>query len=178
MTPNPFLGVFLHAIGGFAAGSFYAPLKQVRRWAWESFWLVMGLAAWLAAPWIVAWITTPDLLKVLAGSPAKAMWLAILFGSLWGLGNLTFGLSVRYLGMALGYAIALGFCMAFGTLVPPIYNGFRGTLQQYVGHRVPRVARHQRQDQGSGMGWHLDVDRVDHGDRLRQPSGRLVGFAL
>ncbi|GAF82415.1 unnamed protein product, partial [marine sediment metagenome] len=54
MTTNPALGVLLHAIGGFAAGSFYAPLKKVERWAWESFWLVMGLAAWLAAPWIVA----------------------------------------------------------------------------------------------------------------------------
>ena len=59
MLPNPLLGILLHAIGGFAAGSFYAPLKKVERWAWESFWLVMGLAAWLAAPWIVALITIP-----------------------------------------------------------------------------------------------------------------------
>ena len=123
MVPNPVLGVLLHAIGGFAAGSFYAPLKQVRRWAWESFWLVMGLAAWLAAPWLAAILTTSQLLDVLRNSPASAMGWAILFGALWGLGNLTFGLSVRYLGMALGYAVALGFCMTFGTLVLPIYEG-------------------------------------------------------
>jgi L-rhamnose-H+ transport protein len=123
MTPNPFLGVFLHAIGGFAAGSFYAPLKQVRRWAWESFWLVMGLAAWLAAPWIVAFITIPSLLEVLRASPSKAVAWSVLFGALWGVGNLTFGLSLRYLGMALGYAVSLGFCMTFGTLVPPIFKG-------------------------------------------------------
>ncbi len=127
MTPNPSLGVFLHAIGGFAAGSFYAPLKKVRRWSWESFWLVMGLAAWLAAPWAVAWITTPRLLEVLAEAPRNTWLLCALFGLLWGLGNLTFGLSVRYLGMALGYAVALGFCMTFGTLIPPVYNGLFGT---------------------------------------------------
>lgn len=119
----PFFGVLLHAIGGFAAGSFYAPLKQVRRWAWESFWLVMGLAAWLAAPWAVAAITTPRLSAVLATMPPRAAFWCIIFGILWGLGNLTFGLSVRYLGMALGYAVALGFCMTFGTLIPPIFQG-------------------------------------------------------
>ncbi len=123
MVPNPALGVLLHAIGGFAAGSFYAPLKKVRQWSWESYWLIMGLAAWLVAPWLVAFLTTPDLLGVLASSPIKIWWLCILFGMLWGLGNLTFGLSVRYLGMALGYSVALGFCMVVGTLVPPIANG-------------------------------------------------------
>jgi L-rhamnose-H+ transport protein len=123
MNSNPALGVLLHAIGGFAAGSFYAPLKKVQRWSWESFWLVMGLAAWLAAPWTVALITTPDLFGVLAASPARAWGLCILFGLLWGLGNLTFGLSVRYLGMALGFSVALGFCMTFGTLMPPIVQG-------------------------------------------------------
>ena len=123
MTNNPALGVLLHAIGGFAAGSFYAPLKHVQRWSWESFWLVMGLAAWLAAPWGVALITTADLYGVLAASPARAWAFCLLFGLLWGLGNLTFGLSVRFLGMALGYSVALGFCMTFGTLVPPIAEG-------------------------------------------------------
>ena len=123
MTPSPFLGVILHGIGGFAAGSFYAPLKKVRRWAWESYWLVMGLAAWLAAPWIVGFLTTSDLFGVLRDSPAEVMGYAALFGGLWGLGNLTFGLSVRYLGMALGYAVALGFCMVVGVLLPPIHEG-------------------------------------------------------
>ena len=131
MNPSPFLGVLLHAVGGFAAGSFDAPLKKVERWAWESFWLVMGMAAWLAAPWIVAWLTTPKLLDVLRESPGHAWTWCILFGLLWGLGNLTFGLSVRYLGMALGYAVALGFCMTFGTLIPPLYNGYFGTPEDW-----------------------------------------------
>jgi len=120
--------VFLHAFGGLAAGSFYVPLKYVWKWAWESLWLVMGLAAWLVAPWVVAWVTTPNLCAVLAETPARVWASTILFGALWGLGNLTFGLSVRYLGMALGYAVALGFCMTFGTLVPPIFQGEFGAI--------------------------------------------------
>ncbi|MFV2066904.1 MAG: L-rhamnose/proton symporter RhaT, partial [Pirellulales bacterium] len=107
------------------------------RWAWESFWLVMGVAAWLAAPWTVALFTTPDLLSVLRNSPPNAIGLAMLFGLLWGLGNLTFGLSVRYLGMALGYAVALGFCMVFGTLIPPIVQGeFGGILATTSGRMI------------------------------------------
>lgn len=126
MPPNPALGVFLHAVGGFAAGSFYAPLKKVRRWSWETMWLMMGIAAWLIAPRVAARLTTPQLGTVLAESlstaPKAVLW-AALFGGLWGIGNLTFGMAVRYLGMALGYAMALGFCMVFGALVPPIFAG-------------------------------------------------------
>ena len=86
----------------------------------------------LAAPWIVALLTTPRLGEVLAQSPVDVVWQCILFGVLWGLGNLTFGLSVRYLGMALGYAVALGFCMVFGTLVPPIYAGLTGSEEDWA----------------------------------------------
>jgi L-rhamnose-H+ transport protein len=68
MSPNPALGIVLHAIGGFAAGSFYSPLKKVRGWSWDTAWLMMGLAAWLAAPWFAAWRTTPWLGKVLSES--------------------------------------------------------------------------------------------------------------
>lgn len=128
MTANPALGILLHAIGGLAAASFYAPLKKVKQWQWESFWLVMGLAAWLIAPWTVAFLTTPDLIAVLSESPSQTWLLCVGFGMLWGLGNLTFGLSVRYLGMALGYSVALGFCMVFGTLLPPMVDGSAGEI--------------------------------------------------
>jgi len=128
MIPNALLGVILHAIGGFAAGSFYAPLKAVRNWAWESFWMVMGVAAWIITPWIVALITTPELLLVLTGSPPKTMAWTFMFGLLWGIGGLTFGLTMRYLGIALGMAVALGFCMTFGTLIPPLFDGKMGEI--------------------------------------------------
>jgi len=116
-------GILYHAIGGFAAGSFYLPLKKVKDWSWESGWLVNGLFSWIIAPIIVAAITVPSLLSVITGAPAVSLFLTYFFGVLWGIGGLTFGLSVRYLGMSLGYAVALGFCAAFGTIIPTIYDG-------------------------------------------------------
>jgi len=123
MNPNPFLGVFLHALGGFAAGSFYIPYKGVRKWAWESYWLVGGVFSWLVAPWVVAWLTCPDPVGVLRAAPLGSIFWSYAFGLLWGIGGLTFGLSMRYLGMSLGYAFALGFCAAFGTIIPPMLKG-------------------------------------------------------
>jgi L-rhamnose-H+ transport protein len=117
------LGVLLHAVGGFAAGSFYIPFKKVRNWAWESYWLVGGVFSWIIMPWLIAVLTVPQLLPLLRGAPAGSIVWSYVFGVLWGIGGLTFGLSMRYLGMSLGYAIALGFCAAFGTIIPPIFSG-------------------------------------------------------
>ena len=128
MNPSPFLGVLLHALGGLAAGSFYIPYKKVRGWAWESYWLVGGFFSWIIAPWVIAYATCPDVIGVLAAAPHKAILWSYLFGILWGIGGLTFGLSMRYLGMSLGYALALGFCAAFGTIIPPIFHGEFGDM--------------------------------------------------
>lgn len=131
MTPNPAIGILLHAIGGFAAGSFYSPLKKIRGWSWETAWLMMGLAAWLGAPWIAAKLTTPELGQVVEEAIANsynAVGWAVFFGFVWGFGNLTYGMANRYLGIALGGSIAVGFCMLFGTLIPPIYKGTAGQL--------------------------------------------------
>ena len=133
MTPNPVIGILLHAIGGFAAGSFYSPLKKIRGWSWETAWLMMGVAAWLAAPWVATWLTTPGVGKIIPEaltSHLGAVGLAILFGFVWGFGNVTYGMANRYLGIALGGSIAVGFCMLFGTLIPPIFKGTAGTLIQ------------------------------------------------
>lgn len=122
------LGVLLHALGGFAAGSFYIPFKKIRNWAWESYWLVGGFFSWIIMPWLIAFLTVPRLTPILYEAPCKSIFLCYLFGLLWGVGGLTFGLSMRYLGMSLGYALALGFCAAFGTIIPPIYFGTFGNL--------------------------------------------------
>ena len=117
------LGVFLHALGGVAAGSFYAPCKKVKSWAWETYWLALGLFAWIIVPLGMALLMAPQFASVIKASPKGALGMAFLFGLLWGIGAITFGLSVRYLGMSLGFAISLGFCAAFGTLIPPLVNG-------------------------------------------------------
>ncbi len=118
-----FLGVVLHCIGGLAAGSFYIPFKKVRNWAWESYWLVGGVFSWIIMPWLVSFLTVPKLFSMLGQAPVGSVIWSYVFGVLWGIGGLTFGLSMRYLGMSLGYAIALGFCAAFGTIIPPIFSG-------------------------------------------------------
>ena len=128
MSPDPFLGVFLHALGGFAAGSFYIPYKRVRGWAWETYWLVGGFFSWIIVPWMVGFLTCPGLLDLLRSASSKTLLWTYLFGVMWGIGGLTFGLSMRYLGMSLGYALALGFCAVFGTLVPPVFEGKIGGL--------------------------------------------------
>ncbi len=128
MVVNPFLGVFLHSVGGLAAGSFYIPYKKVRAWAWESYWLVGGVFSWILVPWLVAWLTADDVIGILRSSSTSSLGWSYLFGLLWGVGGLTFGLSMRYLGMSLGYALALGFCAAFGTVIPPIFTGEIGRI--------------------------------------------------
>jgi len=137
MQPNPLLGVVFHWLGGLASGSFYVPYKGVRKWSWETFWLAGGMFSWLICPWIGAFLLSHDLLAVLKETPSKTFWMTYLMGALWGLGGLTFGLTMRYLGMSLGMAIALGYCAAFGTLVPPIVKGeFADKLLNHSGTSV------------------------------------------
>lgn len=123
MIPNPVLGVFFHWLGGLASASFYVPYRGVKRWAWETYWLVGGFFSWIIAPWVLAYFLTRDLLAILSETPAHTFFWAVFFGFLWGIGGLTFGLTMRYLGLSLGMAIALGLCAAFGTLMPPIFSG-------------------------------------------------------
>lgn len=120
---SPFTGVALHAIGGLAAASFYLPFRRVRSWPWENAWIVNGFFSWILAPLLAASLLAPGAWSVLAASPPQALFFTWLFGFLWGIGGLMFGLSMRYLGIALGYAVALGLCAFFGTLIPPLFAG-------------------------------------------------------
>jgi len=137
MNPNPALGVFFHWLGGLASGSFYVPYKGVKHWAWETYWLAGGFFSWIIAPWILASLLTKDLFAVLGQAPVSALFWAFFFGLLWGIGGLTFGLTMRYLGLSLGMAVVLGLCAAFGTLMPPIFRG--EFVTQVVGTTSGRV---------------------------------------
>jgi L-rhamnose-H+ transport protein len=133
---NPLLGIVYHWIGGFASATNFIPFRRIRRWSFEIYWIIQGVAAWLVAPIVIAWIFVPDLFAILRESPRSSIGYAVLFGLLWGIGGLTFGLAIRYLGIALGYAIALGLCTAFGTMIPPIYTGAIRTIMHAHSGRV------------------------------------------
>lgn len=126
------LGLIIIAIGSFCQSSSYVPINKVKDWSWESFWLTQGIFAWLVFPFLGALLAVPSgssLLDIISADPTAA-YKAIGFGVLWGIGGLTFGLSMRYLGVALGQSIALGTCAGFGTLFPAIFSGtnlFEGT---------------------------------------------------
>jgi L-rhamnose-H+ transport protein len=139
MNPNPFLGVFLHWLGGLASGSFYVPYKGVKKWSWETYWLVGGFFSWIICPWLFAYFMTDDLISVLKQQTASTIWWTYFFGVLWGFGGLTFGLTMRYLGMSLGMGVALGYCAAFGTLVPPIFKAIMPSLP--VGASIIEIAK-------------------------------------
>ncbi|MCD8184917.1 MAG: L-rhamnose/proton symporter RhaT [Rikenellaceae bacterium] len=117
------LGLLIIAIGSFGQSSSYVPINKVKNWSWESFWLTQGVFAWLVFPLLGALLAVPagsSLGQILsAGGAMKSLG----FGMLWGIGGLTFGLSMRYLGVALGQSISLGTCSAFGTLIPAIMVG-------------------------------------------------------
>jgi L-rhamnose-H+ transport protein len=135
MSTNPLLGLALITMAGIATACFYAPFKQVRGWAWETYWLAFGVVSWIVGPWLAAWLTVPDLGKVLAAAPPRALLLSFVFGALWGVGSLTGGSALRYLGMSLGWAIPLGLCAALGTLLPPLAKGtFHELLDYRSGH--------------------------------------------
>jgi L-rhamnose-H+ transport protein len=119
-TTNPALGIFIFVMGGLAGAVFYLPLKKVKNWAWESYWLFWALFALLIVPWALAYFTSPNTFSVLKAAPSKELWYCYLCGAAWGFGGLTWGLMIRYLGVGLGLAMGCGLCSAAGTIVPPI----------------------------------------------------------
>jgi len=118
---NALLGIIFHSIGGFASGSFYMPYNKVKGWAWESFWIFGGLFSWLIVPPIAAYFTIPGFAGIIASTSSQILAVTFFMGLMWGVGGLSYGLGVRYLGMSLGNSVVLGFCAAFGAIVPSIY---------------------------------------------------------
>ncbi|WP_312364663.1 L-rhamnose/proton symporter RhaT [Sphingobacterium sp.] len=121
---NAVFGVIFHFIGGFASGSFYVPYKKVKGWSWESMWILGGLFSWIIVPPIAAMLTIPNFIEIIKSANNTILGYTFLFGLLWGIGGLTYGLGVRYLGVSLGSSIILGLSMVFGSLMPSIYYFF------------------------------------------------------
>ena len=136
MDPNPLAGVLFHWLGGASSASFYVPYKRIKRWSWEIFWITGGLFSWAVAPWLFASIQTHDLLGVLSSAPSDTLFWCWFWGAMWGFGGLTFGLTMRYLGLSLGMAVALGLTTVIGTMGPPIFRGTVGTLAQTLSGKM------------------------------------------
>ena len=121
---NAILGVIFHFLGGFASGSFYMAFKNVRKWAWESYWLIGGLFSWLIIPPLAAFLTIPGFGDIIQQSESTVFTWTYIMGVMWGIGGLTYGLGIRFLGMSLGNSVILGYCAAFGSLIPPIFYNY------------------------------------------------------
>ena len=138
MGSSIILGLLIIAVGSFCQSSCYVPINKIKKWSWESYWLVQGVFAWLIFPVIGALLSLSgtggsfgDLMGMMNADP-KSTWLTILFGALWGVGGLTFGLSMRYLGVALGQSIALGLCSGLGAILGPVLTGNAHTLTSAI----------------------------------------------
>lgn len=126
IPPNPLLGVSYHAVGAMFAANCYAPQKYIRRWSWETFWMTQAAWCWLIWPIVGAVCTIPHLGRVLAEAPKEAMLSSFLLGLVYGVGGTAFNVSIRYIGFALTYAIAIGLSSVLGTLVPLLLRGQLG----------------------------------------------------
>ncbi|HLI03371.1 MAG TPA: L-rhamnose/proton symporter RhaT [Terracidiphilus sp.] len=116
-------GIGWHMVGAAAAASFYAPIEKVRKWSWETTWAVAGLFSWILLPIGVSLLLLPDFHGFYAALPAGLLWRVVLFGAMWGAGNVSYGLTMRYLGMSLGIGVAIGVTLVVGTIVPPLMHG-------------------------------------------------------
>jgi len=127
-TTNPSLGVLIFTLGGLAGAVFYLPFKKVKNWAWESYWFIYAVFGLVVVPWVLAFSTSPNVLSVLKQAPGNTLLKCFACGAMWGVGGLTWGLMIRYLGVGLGLAIGCGLCSATGTLIPPIIEGHINSL--------------------------------------------------
>jgi L-rhamnose-H+ transport protein len=123
MNQTIFTGLLLIAAGAFSAGSFAIPFGKVTDWKWETYWFIYSFGAYIIFPLTACILFTPDFIHIYKGVPSGILWRVFLLGAVYGIGNLSFGLSLRYLGISLGYALSLGLILALGTLIPPIIDG-------------------------------------------------------
>jgi L-rhamnose-H+ transport protein len=123
MNFNILLGILLIATGAFSAGSFAVPFGKIKGWQWETYWMIYSLGAYIIMPLLACLIFTPDFLTIIQSTPGDTIVMVFILGAVYGVGNLSFGLALRYLGLSLGYALSLGLMLAIGTLIPPLIDG-------------------------------------------------------
>lgn len=130
------MGIFWHLIGAASAACFYAPFKQVKQWSWETMWSVGGIVSWLILPWTISALLLPDFWAYYGQFNLSTLLPVFMFGAMWGIGNINYGLTMRYLGMSMGIGIAIGITLIVGTLMTPIINGNFDVLIHTEGGRM------------------------------------------
>jgi L-rhamnose-H+ transport protein len=123
MSPTIIAGIGWHMVGAASAASFYAPIGKVTKWSWETTWAIAGFFSWILLPIGVSAFLLPDFAGFYRSLDRDVVTRAFLFGAMWGVGNVSYGLTMRYLGMSLGIGVAIGVTLVIGTLVPPIMHG-------------------------------------------------------
>lgn len=121
-------GVLFHAIGAACATLCYVPQKKTREWSWQTYWLAQAFVCWILLPILIAWLTVPHIMEVIKLAPTSAILKSFFFGAAYGIGGTAFGVSIRYIGFSLTYAIAIGISCVLGTLLPPLVNGQMAAL--------------------------------------------------
>jgi L-rhamnose-H+ transport protein len=159
-----FAGIGWHLLGASCAASFYAPIEKVRRWSWETTWAVAGLFSWILLPIGVSLFLLPDFQGFYASMGTHLLLKVALFGAMWGVGNVSYGLTMRHLGMSLGIGVAIGVTLVVGTLIPPLLHGqaamlfttrggqftMAGVIVALIGVATVSYAGHQKERQLSG----------------------------
>ena len=129
-------GIFWHLVGAASAACFYAPFKQVKKWSWETMWSIGGFMSWLILPWAVSAVLLPNFWAYYGSFSFSQLLPVFLFGAMWGIGNINYGLTMRYLGMSMGIGIAIGITLVVGTLMTPLIQGRFGELFASTGGRL------------------------------------------
>lgn len=162
--PALFAGIGWHMVGAACAASFYAPIEKVRKWSWETTWAIAGFFSWILLPIAISLILLPDFHGFYAALTPALVWKVVLFGAMWGVGNISYGLTMRYLGMSLGIGVAIGVTLVVGTIVPPLLHGqyaalfmsrsglwnLAGVLVALIGVTTVSYAGHQKERQLQG----------------------------
>lgn len=120
---NPLIGTLIHAVGGVSASTCYVPYQKVKKWSWDTYWLLQASFAWFVFPFIIGFLTVPDLLSVFSDSPTEVLVNATLLGAIYGFGGMCFGFAIKHIGYSLTYTISIGISAILGTIVPLLMHG-------------------------------------------------------
>jgi len=154
-------GIGWHMVGAASAASFYAPIEKVKKWSWETTWAVAGIFSWILLPIGVSFLLLPNFGEFYSSIPTGVLWKVALFGAMWGVGNVSYGLTMRHLGMSLGIGVAIGVTLVVGTLAPPLMHGqaatlfhthsglmnMAGVIVALIGVAIVSYAGHQKEEQ-------------------------------